>query len=483
MKKKILWILLIAFFMIPNVWAEELPREGVTYFLNYPNGEEEVVENYEDAIKENEKLIYEGTTNSVGEVILDNWDRVGKLRIVQEVPNGYLTNTQELTIDLSDESTAQFVNYKGTNPKTGNYFIDMIVVLTIIGIAFLFTKKKKAWIPVFLFFFLATTVKADSDIVITVKDDKGNALSNVKVYVYATPTSVEAYPAVKLLANGGKFYDGKEIMYIKIPYDNCTLDDIYYYLSPSGDAPYEMDNIFGVTREHYLPAFNPPANYHNGMEVSIDWEENSEAELVTVHANGGYIDFHGQKLENVRFYKADPNVENKMMESLRNEGKRSFGLDVNTSCSNYNENNSYILKETPDSDDLYACWEDIEDGIYVNHMKFITSPDVCFDNPNFTQLNNNDFQVTNGNEFSLIINANNGNFGIGGNGYNYEVMSTVMEVYYQKKMVVSIKNNEISRNSGQALYTITNLEKQQLFKTYTNLYINDNCLTATYADH
>ena len=41
MKKylKLLLVLLLGLFFIPNVYAADLPREGVTYFLYYPNGE------------------------------------------------------------------------------------------------------------------------------------------------------------------------------------------------------------------------------------------------------------------------------------------------------------------------------------------------------------------------------------------------------------------------------------------------------------
>jgi hypothetical protein len=52
MNKKLIIILifLIGIIYMPIVNAEELPREGVTYFITYPNGEETVTNNYDEAM-------------------------------------------------------------------------------------------------------------------------------------------------------------------------------------------------------------------------------------------------------------------------------------------------------------------------------------------------------------------------------------------------------------------------------------------------
>lgn len=79
MKKitKVLLILLIAFVFIPVVHAKDLPKSGTTYFLTYPNGREDATESYDEAINPSEKLIYTGTTNNKGEVLLCEWANEG----------------------------------------------------------------------------------------------------------------------------------------------------------------------------------------------------------------------------------------------------------------------------------------------------------------------------------------------------------------------------------------------------------------------
>lgn len=79
MKKNILIIFLLLGLLLPiSVFADknsgdhiprlyDLPTEGVTYFLEYPNDIEVVLENYEDNMDERLELIYEGTSNENGE--------------------------------------------------------------------------------------------------------------------------------------------------------------------------------------------------------------------------------------------------------------------------------------------------------------------------------------------------------------------------------------------------------------------------------
>lgn len=48
--------------------AAEIPTDGVTYFLIYPNGHEVATESYDEAMNPPEMVIYEGDTNESGEV-------------------------------------------------------------------------------------------------------------------------------------------------------------------------------------------------------------------------------------------------------------------------------------------------------------------------------------------------------------------------------------------------------------------------------
>ena len=75
------------------------------YFMRYPNGLEIGTEDQNVANNAEEILLYEGTTNSSGEIILEGWKREGQLRIVEDVPNGYTTNIREINVDLSQNST------------------------------------------------------------------------------------------------------------------------------------------------------------------------------------------------------------------------------------------------------------------------------------------------------------------------------------------------------------------------------------------
>ena len=94
----IVFVFLFGFFFMPFVNAEEIPTEGVTYFLTYPNGEEDVVESYTLLKDVKEKLLYDGYTDSEGKVYLIGWAEQGKLRVLQEVPDGYSTKDRKSVV-------------------------------------------------------------------------------------------------------------------------------------------------------------------------------------------------------------------------------------------------------------------------------------------------------------------------------------------------------------------------------------------------
>ena len=240
--KKIVMILFSMFwglFFITNVSAEELPREGVTYFMEYPGGLEVVTEDYDEAVSNPETVIYEGTTDQDGQIVLNEIGNVGEIRVVESAPDGYVTSEKEYVIDLGTTRNVVITNKSLTNPKTSQYFPIIIALLIIVSLLYLgFKKNKKVLmiIPVALMVFFASYANAAvKDFVITVQDDSGNVLAGVAVKVYAKPIRVQGLPAVKFSANGGHFFDGETLMYVKLPYNGCAGYELWEYMYGSDD--------------------------------------------------------------------------------------------------------------------------------------------------------------------------------------------------------------------------------------------------------
>lgn len=372
---KLLLVLLLGFIFVPMVYAEELPKTGVTYFLMYPDGSEEVTENYNEAIKNEEKLIYSGTTNENGEVPIRGWNSEGTIRVVQTVPDGYTTTTKEITVDLSKGVDASFVDYRGLgNPKTGRSLLFIAVVAGVAGITIASRKNKKSLmiIPVVLAFTVAAGVKAAGTYpCIKVKDGNGNALSGVKIEIYAKPT-VEAAPAIKLDANGGHFLDGKTVMYVRIPNNGCTMDDVFEYIG-NEETNYIEDNKMGAYYQdgYYPNGFEYPSTVSNGDVVYLTWEEDSEAELLRIVGNGGTYNFYGEELTELVIYTED-DIDDFLL-NFENGDNYFVGTDTTAACSNYSSTGIYdgpIYEDVGKIDSIsqtyYLCWNQKPDGIYVN---------------------------------------------------------------------------------------------------------------------
>lgn len=305
--RKILLALIINILLLPVlVLGEELPREGVTYFLEYPDGSEEVTESYEEAINVEESLIGEFLTDNNGEIVLNNWDIEGKLRIVQEVPVGYSTQEREIEVSLANSSSVVFTNYKGlVNPNTGRsllltlFIVVAIAAITIIAIRQRNIKHITTIIVLSLLLLGSVFVKAnESDFVIRVIDGSGKGLENVKVKIYATP-KVEASPAIKFDANGGEFLDGTTVMYFRIPYNNYPLDNFYESLSDKDKLYFRM-NYGKATREGFYLNRNvdTSSSVSNGDVIKLEWVENSEAHIAMVNGNGATLDIGKKKITN-----------------------------------------------------------------------------------------------------------------------------------------------------------------------------------------
>ena len=521
-KLLIVFIFLLGFTFMPIVNAEEIPREGVTYFLEYPDGSEDIIEDYDEAIAaaEEEKLIFTGQTDENGQVVLENVASEGTLRVVQEVPNGYSTDSREVIINLEESKKVEFKITKGLiNPKTGFSILKILLVLAILMICTVLTNKNKKTLLVLPLLLLAglVNVKADSDnLVIDVKDNLGRAQSGITVKVYAK-AKIDAAPAVKYDANGGHFFDGKTEMYVRIPNNGCDAGDFWDSLDEN-TYNYLEDNIFGAYRERYYPdGTDEPTTLTNGIVIKVVWYQNSNAQLITIHGNGGYLDFYGEKLNNVVIYNRNNNAEvpnvrlsNDSEEAIParrsyyqmdpydiamyfiNAGKYNIGLDLVSSCSNYNQygiikNDDIYLQIMPN--DIYACWHEKPDGIYVNGEAYVASPDNCF-YERFLNYGEIDFYSRN---YDVMI----------GNIYSDDssnppyvrvaqtVSETSLNIVYHGETVVSMNSNDFTTDTIEMQYyicsrtcsyvpqeeivsKITNQTKLGQLREYFDIYYNNS---------
>lgn len=106
--------------------GEDAAEAEKTYVLTYPNGE--VVKTADKAEAEKLagewKLLYTGTTDEEGNIVLKDWAEKGEIRIVEnKIPDGYTAEKTETVVDLSAGSVT-IVNKKAAQqpkdtPKTG----------------------------------------------------------------------------------------------------------------------------------------------------------------------------------------------------------------------------------------------------------------------------------------------------------------------------------------------------------------------------
>jgi len=396
---KLLFVFLLSFVFIPMVHAEDLPREGVMYFMEYPNNTEEVTEDYEEASNPEETLIFSGKTDSNGKINLCEWSSTGQLRIIQEVPDGYTTSTKEIKVDLSRDNNVSFVNYRGIdNPKTGRSILVFLGIIGVVTITILVSRKNKKSlliIPIIVGALAVTYVKAETCFCIQVKDGNGKALSNVNIKIYAKPNNVEAHPAVIFDANGGKFFDGLESFYVKIPSNHCTMDELFEFLNEDNETSDLVTNIELAYRDNYIvnglyvdgDEEVGLSSISNGDVIKIKWQQDNNAHLIEVDGNGGTFEFYGEPQNKVYIYDDEGYFNyqiNRIGGYLKKGSSRLIGYDTTSTCGNYNEkgiftgNDSEMPSErVPET--VYACWSDNKvDGIYVNDELFGGSPDSCF---------------------------------------------------------------------------------------------------------
>lgn len=378
-----LYFIVIGLFLTPMI---VLAEEGVHYFLTYPNGEEIVTTNYEEATNPKERLIYAGRTNDNGDIVLEGYSQVGELRIVQKVPIGYSTEKREITLDLSQTNrTVEFVDFRGTvNPETGQSLLLIGVTVIILSVAAMIVVKgtgKKALFLIlvgFLCFATFNIYAAEEDIVISIRDKEGKKLPGVEVEVYARPSRIESAPAIIFSANGGHFLDGKTEMIFRLPSSPCTFEEFENSLSEN-DLDYYIENSDSVYREgYYWDGYDYPEEDYltDGTVISAIWEEEQEEEPIVsfhYHGNGGFYDFYGRKLTDFDLY----NTSDILFER---DGYIFMGYDDNASCTRFNESGVDTRPEGMifgKKNDLYACWNDTPDGLYVDDEYFGTINNPC----------------------------------------------------------------------------------------------------------
>ena len=492
MKKKLLitFIFLLGFMFMPNTYAAEIPKEGVTYFLQYPDGTEDVKETYDEAIaaSEEEKLIFSGETDENGQVVLEDIATEGTIRVVQEVPNGYSTDEREVIINLQENRKIEFKNTHGLiNPKTGFSILAILLVLgLVIGGTVLAKKKKETLliIPLLLLVGLVN-VKADNDdLVIDVKDNLGRAQSGVTVKVYAKPT-IDAAPAIKYNANGGHFFDGKTLMYVRIPSNGCSGDDFWDSLDYNFNN-YLSENTYFAYRDGYSLTYydDLPDIITNGVEILFHWEENSDAQLTTIHGNGGYYDFYGEKLNNISIYSYFDPLE---FDSFSKTNTYFIGIDKSQNCDSYT---SYgLLKPgqlVDDSyNDLYACWHDKPDGIYFNENLYLGTDDNCLFNYSHFDTET-DYLTLVGKTNAAVSNI------FGSIYYEYPEVEKLkntdssqvaslnkIEIVKNGQSIVLVNSNEISASDFNYEFVVTNSNKNTILQDYfagmMNKYQNYQC--------
>ena len=515
----IIFVMLLGFMFMPIVNAEEIPTEGVTYFLQYPDGSEDVKEDYDEAIAaaEEEKLIFTGQTDNNGQVVLEDIASEGTLRVVQEVPNGYSTDEREIIINLQEEKKVEFRNTHGLiNPKTGFSILKILLVLVVVITCTILTKKKKKALLVIPLLLVAgfVSVKAEDDnLVIDVKDNLGRAQSGVTVKVYAKPI-IDAAPAIKFDANGGTFVDGSSVLYLRIPYNNCSFSNAI------AELPVEYIMFLLAFKDGYKIAddFNEePSQVQNGDEITIRWEtvENPDS-LIIIHGNGGVYKYKGKSITQVKAYEESEAtlVVFGTIYAFKNGTKKLADIALDSAC----ENRLSTLSDSSqiynnDSIEMFACWDLKPDGIYINDAIFLGKADNCYanyvsgnysmynnsinlnlenvyDNNNYIAMYEAHFQFKNINSNYMTFSALNVTSGSIRNPNNISEPIRKIEIVEDGQTIFSASGNDIAEvehltaNPEEIVdkeYYIANETKQnQLIQIFSELYTNNCMLTTTF---
>ena len=217
------------------------------------------------------------------------------------------------------------------------------------------------FIPLMIIGFSIFKVYASNgDFIIIAEDSNGNRVPGVLLDIYAKPSKVEASAAVKISANGGHFFDGSTELYIKIPPEGSSLQDVF--VLSDEEMKYFAFNLFFAYREYYIPQISnlisgEPVEYHDGDEILIDWEYDENATLVTIDTNGGsfeFPNFGSFPITNITTYQQYLDMF-LTQAAYTHPDYSAYGYDDNPSCSHYDNNLEWDYSENI-SDKMYVCY-------------------------------------------------------------------------------------------------------------------------------
>ena len=496
---KLLFIFVLGFLFVPVVHAKDMPKEGVAYYLMYPDGTTDVAEKYTDAVNPEEKFLFTAVTDENGNVPFCDCIGEGKLRIVQHVPAGYTTNEREVTIDLATTNSANFVDYRGGNPKTGRSFLILFgvagVVITTIAVS---RKNKKSLLVIPAFIAVATIYHVSAlpggCFNIKVSDGQGNPLAGVTVDVYGTPVVYDYGPSVKFDANGGTFFDGKTTMYFKLPSAQATVDEFLAGLTDE-ERNYFNENSNRAYRDGYYPdGYDYPDVLVNGTVVKLYWD-NDDVKYIKLDGNGGTYDFYGEALTDLTL-DSYTNVYD-FMDNFSRDDYYAIGIDDNAACTAYTSGGTpreyHEVKRQIDYQDIYyMCWNPKPDGIYVNGELFIGNPDTCYRDSSFNSYNSNSFKLYNRKHYLNVYRINDpedihfyfeeASHDVLARDFSEDVSSTLhipsepistIEFVQNGVVVVSLTANDLS---GDGSYYVTNMNKANTLVNYLETLYDNDCI-------
>ena len=400
---KILFVFLLCFMIVP-VKADATAIKA--YFMVYPDGSEVGTLNSNEANNPSEKLIYTGTTDQNGEIALCDWAEEGELRIVQHVPEGYTTNTRDIKMDLSKESTVKFIDYRGlVNPSTGRSILFVLGIIGLSMITVVIVKgKKKAYmmIPIIIgATFMVHTRAFITCKTIVVQDGSGNPLSGVTVDVYAKPIYSEESYYVIFDANGGNFFDGSTTMMYRLPSPSCSGEEFTQSLSDDDYSRLYYNYSLAYRDGYVIQNTVLPTYYVSGDVINVPWVSSDDMVLVEIKGNGGTVDFYGKRMDSI-IVDVGHDFISRFMDLFERDEFYNIGLDTTPSCSNFSDDGTGLgiavdleqLSEGGGAIDFpdvtrredgtiptfYVCWNDRPDGIYVNGEVLMRgTPDTCFE--------------------------------------------------------------------------------------------------------
>ena len=226
---------------------------------------------------------------------------------------------------------------------------------------------------------LLPSVKAEQeDFTIIVKDKDGKRLSNVAVEVYSKAVTVDASPAVKFNANGGKFLDGEEEMYFRIPYDGCSFGELMNY-NMTNYLDSLLNFVFSYKNGYLNGDFvNSPEFFQNGDVLDLLWRPmESNAPIGDFDFKGEVLYFRGKKITELR--SAIVFTVGMIINRIQNGDNYYIGDDTNSSCNIYDSNGLTPIEILlSPNQKYYLCWHNHPDGIYVNDTLFLGNVDSCF---------------------------------------------------------------------------------------------------------